>query len=40
MKNRLKGRWFSNDEGLLRAWEDECAQIPEETWKSWFDDWF
>jgi histone-lysine N-methyltransferase SETMAR len=30
VKNRLKGRWFSNDD-LLRAWDDECAQIPEET---------
>jgi hypothetical protein len=25
-------------ENLLRAWDDECAQILEETWKSWFDD--
>jgi hypothetical protein len=40
VKNRLKGRRLSNDEDLVRAWDDECAQIPEETWKSWFDDWF
>jgi histone-lysine N-methyltransferase SETMAR len=40
VKNRLKGRWFSNDKDLLRAWDEECAHIPEETWKSWFDDWF
>jgi hypothetical protein len=40
VKKRLKGKRFSNDEDLLRAWDDECAQIPEETWKSWFDDWF
>jgi hypothetical protein len=33
-------RRFSNEEDLLRAWDDECAQIPEETWESWFDDWF
>jgi hypothetical protein len=39
VKNRLKRRWFSNDEDRLRAWDDECAQIPEETWKSWFDEW-
>jgi histone-lysine N-methyltransferase SETMAR len=31
VKNRLKVRRFSNEEDLLRAWDDECAQIPEET---------
>jgi histone-lysine N-methyltransferase SETMAR len=40
VKNRLKGRRFSNDEDLLRAWDDKCAQIAEEMWNSWFDDWF
>jgi hypothetical protein len=38
VKNRLKGRQFSDDH--LRVWDDECAQIPEETWRSWFNDWF
>jgi hypothetical protein len=40
VKNRLKGRRFSNDEGLLRVCDDECAQIPDETWKNRFEDWF
>lgn len=40
VKNRLKGRHFTSDEDLLRAWDFECAQIAEETWRGYFEDWF
>lgn len=36
----LKGRYFSNKEDLLRVWDNECTELPKETWKSWLDDWF
>ena len=38
VKNWSKGRRFSSDEELPQAWDDECAQLPEYTWRKWFDD--
>ncbi|KAF2880172.1 hypothetical protein ILUMI_25973 [Ignelater luminosus] len=40
VKMKLKGKRFSSDEDLLRAWGNECASLPDETWQSWFKDWF
>lgn len=40
VKMKLKGRRFSSDEDLLRAWDNECALLPSETWQTWFNDWF
>lgn len=40
VKMKLKGRRFSSDEDLLRAWDNECALLPSETWQNWFKDWF
>ncbi|UYV68029.1 hypothetical protein LAZ67_5002864 [Cordylochernes scorpioides] len=40
VKNRLKGKIFFCNEDLLMAWDELYAKLFEETWKSWFDDWF
>ncbi|KAF2881035.1 hypothetical protein ILUMI_25142 [Ignelater luminosus] len=37
---KLKGKRFFSDENLLRAWENERTSLPDETWQSWFKDWF
>lgn len=40
VKMKLKGRRFSSDEDLLRAWDNECASLQDEIWQGWFKDWF
>ncbi|KAF2886861.1 hypothetical protein ILUMI_19311 [Ignelater luminosus] len=40
VKMKLKGKRFSSDEDLLQAWDNECASLPDETWQSWFKNWF
>ena len=40
IKKRLKGRRFSSYMELLAGWDKACADIPEEAWQHWFEDWF